>query len=124
MMGVPLTPDDLVFSHPDGSPFLPDTVSHAFLKMARRAGLNGIRFHDLRHTHATLMLQQGIHPKIVSERLGHSTVSLTLDTYSHVTPGLQQAAALRFEEGLENGRGLGPNQGLLKLPQTLSQQKD
>ena len=111
MMGVPLTPDDLVFSHPDGSPFLPDTVSHAFLKIARRAGLNGIRFHDLRHTHATLMLQQGIHPKIVSERLGHSTVSLTLDTYSHVTPGLQQAAALRFEEGLANGRGVGAKPG-------------
>ena len=111
MMGVPLTPDDLVFSHPDGSPFLPDTVSHAFLKMARRAGLNGIRFHDLRHTHATLMLQQGIHPKIVSERLGHSTVSLTLDTYSYVTPGLQQAAALRFEEGLANGRGVGAKLG-------------
>jgi len=52
------------------------------------------------------MLEQGIHPKIVSERLGHSTVNLTLDTYSHVTPGIQQAAALRFEEGLQNGRGI------------------
>lgn len=124
LMGIPLTPDNLVFSHLDGSPFLPDTVSHAFLKIARRAGLNGIRFHDLRHTHATLMLQQGIHPKIVSERLGHSTVSLTLDIYSHVTPGLQQAAALRFEEGLENGRGLGPNQDLPKLLKTPSQPKD
>ena len=57
-----------------------------------------IRFHDLRHTHATLMLKQGVHPKIVSERLGHSSINITLDTYSHVLPGLQEAAALEFEE--------------------------
>jgi integrase len=100
LTGVPLKPDDLVFSHPDGSPLLPNSVTHAFIKVIRRAGLNGIRLHDLRHTHATLMLRQGIHPKIVQERLGHATISITLDTYSHVTPGLQQAAALRFEEGL------------------------
>ena len=62
------------------------------------------RFHDLRHTHATLMLWQGIHPKIVSERLGHSSIAITLDTYSHVMPGLQEAAAQRFEEGLQMGR--------------------
>lgn len=66
-----------------------------------KAGLTGIRFHDLRHTHATLMLKQGIHPKIVQERLGHANISVTLDTYSHVLPGLQEAAALRFEEGLQ-----------------------
>ena len=60
-----------------------------------------MRFHDLRHTHASLMLRQGVHPKVVSERLGHATVSITLDVYSHVTPGIQEAAALRFEEGLQ-----------------------
>jgi len=54
----------------------------------RSIGLYGVRFHDLRHTHATLMLCQGIHPKIVSERLGHSSIAITLDTYSHVMPGL------------------------------------
>lgn len=58
-----------------------------------------MRFHDLRHTHASLMLRQGIHLKIVSERLGHSTVGITLDTYSPM-PGLQEAAARRFEESL------------------------
>jgi len=56
--------------------------------------------HDLRHTHASLLLREGGHPKVVQARLGHSTISVTLDTYSHVTPGLQEAAALRFEEGL------------------------
>ena len=54
------------------------------------------------HTHATILLQQGVHPKIVQERLGHSTVATTLDIYSHVLPGLQEAAARRFDEGLEN----------------------
>jgi integrase len=62
--------------------------------------LKGIRLHDLRHTHASLMLKQGIHPKIVSERLGHASIQITLDIYSHVLPGLQKAAALKFDEGL------------------------
>ncbi len=57
-----------------------------------------MRFHDLRHAHATLMLQQGTHPKIVSERLGHSTIAITLDTYSHVLPGLQREAADAFDD--------------------------
>ncbi len=100
LMGVPSTPNEFVFAGANGSPVLPNTVTHGFIKLVRRAGLHGIRFHDLRHTDASLLLRQGIHPKIVSERLGHSTVSITLDTYSHVTPGLQEAAALRFEEGL------------------------
>ena len=95
--------DDLVFSHVDGSPLEPDTVSQAFVRIARKAGLHGIRLHDLRHTHATLMLQQGIHPKIVQERLGHATIAVTLDIYSRVLPGMQEAAAKRFEEGLEKG---------------------
>ncbi len=100
IIGVPLTEDSLVFAHPDGSPLLPDTVTHAWIDLARRAGFPHIRLHDARHTHASLMLRQGVHPKIVSERLGHATVSITLDTYSHVTPGLQEAAARRFDEGL------------------------
>jgi integrase len=90
----------LVFCRLDGSPLLPTTVTRAFTRTVRAVGLPGVRFHDLRHTHATLMLRQGVHPKIVSERLGHSTISITLDTYSHVLPGLQEAAALRFDEGL------------------------
>lgn len=103
MAGRALTQDDLVFSRPDGTPFMPNSVTHAFHVIGRGLGLDGIRFHDLRHTHASLMLKQGVHPKIVSERLGHATVSITLDTYSHVTPGLQEAAAKRFEEALGGG---------------------
>jgi integrase len=71
---------------------------HAWTKLANRVGLKGIRLHDARHTHASLMLKQGVHPKIVQERLGHASIQITLDTYSHVAPGLQQAAANRFDE--------------------------
>ena len=56
--------------------------------------------HDLRHTHATLMMKQGVNPKIVQERLGHSSFAVTMDIYSHVAPGLQEAAALAFDQGL------------------------
>src|SRR3990170_5414573 len=100
LLGVALKDDDLMFAWPDGRPMLPDSVSHAREKLVNRLGLKGVRLHDTRHTHASLMLAQGIHPKIVSERLGHSSIVITLDTYSHVTPGLQEAAARRFEEGL------------------------
>lgn len=77
------------------------SITRCFKDLANSIGLYGVRFHDLRHTHATLMLRQGIHPKIVSERLGHSSVAITLDTYSHILPGLQEAAARKFDEGLQ-----------------------
>lgn len=67
-----------------------------------RAGLPRSRFHDLRHTAATLMLGQGIHPKIVSEMLGHSQISVTLDLYSHVTPTMQRDAAIAIDAALGN----------------------
>lgn len=102
LLGKSLAPTDLVFSHPDGTPLRPDSVTRAFKMIAQSVGLHGIRLHDLRHAHATLMLRQGVHPKVVSERLGHSSVAITLDTYSHVLPGLQEAAARRFEGGLRD----------------------
>ena len=98
MMGSILNENDLAFSEPDGRPWLPDTVSHAWMKLARRLGMGHISLHDARHTHASLMLKEGIHPKIVQERLGHASIQTTLDIYSHVAPGLQEAAAVRFDE--------------------------
>jgi len=100
IFGRPVVEDDLVFGQAGGRSMLPDTVTHAWIKLVRRNGLRDIRFQDLRHTHASLMLKQGIHPKIVQERLGHSSIKMTLDTYSHVVPGLQAAAAARFDQGL------------------------
>jgi integrase len=100
-LGRQLTDNDLVFSMPDGVPISPNAVTKAFINTRNSLCLAGLRFHDLRHTHASLMLAQGVHPKIVSERLGHSTVGITLDTYSHVLPGLQEAAAAGFDEMLK-----------------------
>ena len=96
----PVEPDSLVFANLDGTPLSPSTVSHGFLDITRKVGLGGIRLHDLRHTHATLMMKQGTYPKVVQERLGHSSIAVTMDTYSHVVPGMQEAAAQRFDEGL------------------------
>jgi len=84
----------LVFANEIGRPVeAGNVVNRHFLPALRRADLPRIRFHDLRHTAATLLLSEGIHPKIVSEMLGHSQIAVTLDLYSHVTPTMQQAAA-------------------------------
>jgi integrase len=100
ILGTTLTDDELIFRRSDGKPMLPDTISHAWVKITKQAGLKHFRLHDGRHTHASIMLKQGIHPKVVQERLGHATISTTLDLYSHVAPGIQAAAALRFDEAL------------------------
>ena len=91
-----------VFSKVDGRPLDPEKVSKEFARVSTAAGLVGVRLHDLRHTHASLMLQAGVHPKIVSERLGHASISVTMDIYSHVLPGLQEDAAERFAKLLSN----------------------
>jgi len=78
MLEVPLTQDDLIFSHPDGSPLLPSSVSRAWQDIARHAGIKVIRFHDGRHTHASHLMAAGWSPKFVSERLGHSNISTNL----------------------------------------------
>ena len=101
--GKPSESMDLVFSHPDGRPIRPDSVTRAFPEIAKSVGLRDVRLHDLRHAHATILLQQGVNPKIVQERLGHSSVSTTLDIYSHVLPGLQEAAARQFDQSFEHG---------------------
>ena len=85
--------DNLLFSNGDNRPLDPTWVTKRFVALVEYHGLPLIRLHDLRHTHATLALQAGVHPKIVSERLGHSTVSLTLDVYSHAIPHMQKDAA-------------------------------
>jgi integrase len=90
--------NDLIFPSTIGTPMGPRNLMRHFKSILNAAGLPDIRFHDLRHTAATLMLQQGIHPKVVQERLGHSAISLTLDTYSHVLPSMQEEAAKAMDE--------------------------
>src|SRR5919201_1675898 len=87
----------LVIDRGDGRPLNPDTLSAGWARHLRRRRLPPVRFHDLRHAHATLMLSQGVHPKVVSERLGHASIGITLDTYSHVLPTLQEEAAAAFD---------------------------
>src|SRR5438045_5041528 len=87
---------DLVFAREDGAIINPDAFSDMFWRHVKGAKPPLIRFHDVRHTHASLALAAGVHPKVVSERLGHSTVSITLDTYSHAIPALEEDAAARI----------------------------
>jgi integrase len=90
--------DGLVIDRGDGGPVNPGTFSGAWARFCRQHQLGRIRFHDLRHAHATLMLLQGVHPKVVSERLGHASIGITLDTYSHVLPSMQAEAVRAFDE--------------------------
>ena len=96
-----LAVNGLVLPCHDGTIWKPDLFTAAFRRFAKDVGLGHFRFHDLRHSHATQLLKAGIHPKIVSERLGHSTIAITLDTYSHVMPGMREDAADRLNEALE-----------------------
>ncbi len=84
---------DLIVCTSKGTPINPNNVSRSFEVLVKRASLRRIRVHDLRHTHATLLLKQGMPAKVVSERLGHASIAITLDTYSHVLPDMQDAAA-------------------------------
>jgi integrase len=84
---------DLIFCDPVGQPLHPDCLTREFGRAAASADLSRIRLHDLRHTYATLALKAGVHPKVVSERLGHATVGITLDLYSHVTQPIARDAA-------------------------------
>ena len=91
----------LVFPGPLGGPIDPSVLTRTFEKLVRRIGLTYTRLHDLRHFHATLLLQQGTNPKVVQERLGHSSFAITIDTYSHVAPGLKKTSC----PGLRSSHG-------------------
>lgn len=88
--------NDLVVRTSTGAPLSPRNLLRTFYSIIKKAGVKNIRFHDLRHTHASLLLKQGVNPKIVSERLGHANVRITLDTYSHLLPNLQKDTANEF----------------------------
>jgi len=102
-LGRQLTLDDLVFTSVEGKPIDPCVLSHAFGRIAAGAGLQGVRFHDLRHTFASLMLLRGAKPKVISEALGHSSVAFTMDTYSHIISGMQEDAMALLDEVLPPG---------------------
>jgi integrase len=99
-LGVRMTDDEFVVGQPDGTAMQPTFITHQWVKTIRSTSLAHLRFHDLRHAHATHMLASGVHPKVASERLGHSKVGITLDLYSHVMPGMQEGAAALVDDAL------------------------
>ena len=93
--------DGYVFAWPDGRPFDPDMITHDFRTRMDRAGLHGLRFHDLRHSFASLMLAAGEQPKVVQAALGHSSIMVTMDVYGHLMPGAGREAARRLAEYID-----------------------
>jgi len=96
--------DDLVFANVEGKPIDPGVLSHNFARIIKRAGLENVRLHDLRHTFASLMLLRGAKPKLISEALGHSSVVFTIDVYSHIIEGMQQDAMMLLDEVLPKAK--------------------
>jgi integrase len=99
---------DLVFSQPDGTPVSPNSFTKTMDRLVGSSGLPRIRLHDLRHTRASIGLAAGVDPKLVQERLGHSTIAITMDTYSHVTPGQDAVAADVMAQAVFGARGSAP----------------
>ena len=102
-VGQPFTLDDLVFASVEGKPIDPGVLTHNFARIAKRTGLENVRFHDLRHTFASLMLLRGAKPKVISEALGHASVAFTMDCYSHIISGMQEDAMALLDEVLPAG---------------------
>ena len=104
-------PGDLCFCHDDGRPFAPEGLSREFVRRSARAGLRTVRLHDLRHGWATMALSAGIHPRVVQENLGHSSITTTLGTYSHATKSLRADAAATVSDHVFGRPGAGPLEG-------------
>jgi integrase len=105
MVGVRQSGDTLLCARADGEPTSPVALTHAFTHLVGtlKKDLPRVRYHDLRHTHATQLLLAGVHPRIAQERLGHSTIALTLDLYSHVTATMQEEAAAKIDAAFHSG---------------------
>ncbi|WP_400942002.1 site-specific integrase [Lysinibacillus sp. NPDC086135] len=93
--------NSFVVAQIDGKPLKPTSLTHEWVRLVAKTSLPRIRFHDLRHSHATQLLAAGVHPKIASERLGHSTIGITLDLYSHVMPGMQANAVEQVDAAIK-----------------------
>ncbi|UCC17008.1 MAG: tyrosine-type recombinase/integrase [Dehalococcoidales bacterium] len=100
-MGSRLSSTDLIFSKYDGSLLIPNTVSKNWTALAKKLGIQSTHLRASRHTHASLLLKQGIQPKVVQERLGHASAIITQDIYSHVMQGFQESAAEKFDAALQ-----------------------
>jgi integrase len=99
-LGIRLDGDAFVVAQADGSPYDPDSITKEWRLRVIRSGLRRQRFHDLRHAHGSHMLAANVHPKVASERLGHSRVGITLDLYSHAVEGLQESAVTLIDDAM------------------------
>jgi integrase len=115
-LGVAWTDLDLVFANTLGGPYDASNLRNWFYRMLKRAGLPRVRFHDLRHTAATLLLARGVNVKVVSEMLGHANVGITLSIYGHVLPHMQQQAADTMDALLRGSPLTRPP--LMRMPRT------
>ena len=101
VLGIRTNADSFVLMKPDGSGHLnPRSLTFAITTLMRRQG-SKVRLHGLRHSHASQMLAEGVHPKVVQERLGHASIAITMDIYSHVMPNMQAEAATKIDEALK-----------------------
>ena len=103
-LGSQLGLDNLVFVNAEGKPLDPGVLTHNFARIAKHVGLENVRFHDLRHTFASLMLLRGAKPKVISEALGHSSVAFTMDVYSHIIEGMRSDDTALLDEVLPVGK--------------------
>jgi len=104
ILGVNPSPEMLIFGDPvTGQPLKPNTVSKVWKKLRRKLGLPEVKLKDLRHTHASALIAAGVHVKVISERLGHSNIGITMDTYGHLMPGASRQAADKFEAMMQAG---------------------
>jgi len=104
-LGVRRDSDTLLCARADGAPMQPRSLTHEFTRLiSRMRDFPRVRFHDLRHSHATQLLLAGVHPKVAQERLGHSTIGVTLDLYSHVTATMQEDAAARIDAAFRSAK--------------------
>ncbi|MCY4654660.1 MAG: tyrosine-type recombinase/integrase, partial [Dehalococcoidia bacterium] len=101
-LGIPWTEDIFLFCNDRGIAYHPSSFSHAFKRMARKAGYPDVRLHDTRHAHATILLGTEVHPKVVQKRLGHSTIATTMDIYSHVLREMDVSAAEAFDRQFDD----------------------
>ena len=104
-LGTRPSDETFVVTREDGQPIQPNSITHEWTRLLAGTGLPRARLHDMRHTHATQLLKEGVHPKIASERLGHSKVGVTLDLYSHVLPGMQEDAVAKVDAAFRKARG-------------------
>ncbi len=117
--GESLSLDDLVFTNHEGNPVDPSYLTHTFAKIVKQAELGGVRFHDLRHTFASLALLRGAKPKVISEALGHASIAFTMDTYSHIISGMQEDMMALLDDVLPAGKR-GVDDKMIRLISTLN----